>query len=134
MFFFWLFKDYICTYWQVYPRQGTLYITENFLCFHWSKEKIIIAIKEIVALNKEMTAMGLFHNSIKIKTTSNQEVMKKRGKNLMCSIRLRLLEEIWCLLWLKNCGRRLCKSCWMVQIRMGQMTLEKGVKMSGKKG
>jgi hypothetical protein len=72
-----LFRDYLCTYWQTYPRQGTLYITENFLCFHAVslREKVVIPVKEVVALNKETTAMGLFHNSIRIRTTSNKEVI-----------------------------------------------------------
>ena len=80
-----LFLDYFCTLWQNYPRQGTLYITENYIAFYSNIQvlnnqpnilQIQLKITDIISISKETFAMGVLDNSIKITTSSNQVIFK----------------------------------------------------------
>eukprot|EP01103_Thecamoeba_quadrilineata_P012936 TRINITY_DN3461_c0_g2_i1.p1 TRINITY_DN3461_c0_g2~~TRINITY_DN3461_c0_g2_i1.p1 ORF type:complete len:897 (-),score=197.99 TRINITY_DN3461_c0_g2_i1:267-2957(-) len=68
-----LFTSYYSSLWKRIHWQGTLYISENYLCFSCGliEQKIKILFKEITSLNKTWT--HFFDNSITITTINNQE-------------------------------------------------------------
>lgn len=72
-------RDYNCTLWQSFPRQGILYITEHFICFFslpvlnaQSNIQFSIKITDITSISKE-GMLGVLDNSMKV-TTSAQQV------------------------------------------------------------
>lgn len=70
-----LLTFYISSLWKNYPRNGTLYVTESYMCFYSPSlnENIIIPFKNVTHIQKEALALGLFNNALKITTTENKE-------------------------------------------------------------
>eukprot|EP01119_Soliformovum_irregulare_P019434 TRINITY_DN6147_c0_g1_i1.p1 TRINITY_DN6147_c0_g1~~TRINITY_DN6147_c0_g1_i1.p1 ORF type:complete len:775 (-),score=207.57 TRINITY_DN6147_c0_g1_i1:598-2922(-) len=64
-----LLTFYSCSLWVgSLPHQGTMYISENYLCFGSSKDKLVLPFRRITSLSKETVALGLLNNGLKIVT------------------------------------------------------------------